>query len=296
MPLLPLPAVFEKGAKLEKLADGFSNAASLTADDAGRVYFTDALQQKIYRWNEAAKKAEVLAEIPGPAQPQVMGFVKPSTLVVSTFAPGSRMPGPIGSVDINSGEWKAIAEVEAAKPGTALLLPVGLHNRMDIMQDYMEHRGYDFRQNSNTSVIKVIEGEHRGYFYAPDSNVALMAGGTGRPIMQASQLAAVGPGVNFYMTSEDDARTWVATLDKDFKLTAKLFAERGGNSVVSDAEGNVYIAGGDVVVYDKNGKEIGTLETPERATGLAFGGADRKTLYIGARGSLLAIRTAAAGK
>ena len=98
------------------------------------------------------------------------------------------------------------------------------------------------------------------------------------------------------MTSEDDCRTWSATVDKDFKLTPKLFADRGGNAVVSDADGNVYIAGGDVYVYDKTGKQIGTLETPERATGLAFGGADKKTLYIGARGSLLSIRTAAAGK
>ena len=49
-------------------------------------------------------------------------------------------------------------------------------------------------------------------------------------------------------------------------------------------------------VYDKTGKQIGTLETPERATGLAFGGADRKTLYIGARTSLLSIRAEAPGK
>ncbi len=159
----------------------------------------------------------------------------------------------------------------------------------------MRHRGYRYRQGSNTSIISEIENEHRGYFYAPDSNVALMAGGTGRPIMQSSQMAVIEPGQNFFMTSEDDCRTWVATLDKDFQLTAKLFADRGGNAVVADAEGNVYIAGGNVAIYDKNGKQIGTLETPERASGLAFGGTDRKTLFIGARSSLCSIRTRAPG-
>jgi sugar lactone lactonase YvrE len=98
------------------------------------------------------------------------------------------------------------------------------------------------------------------------------------------------------MTSEDDCRTWVATLDKDLNLSAKLFADRGGNAVVTDADGNVYIAGGDVNVYDKTGKQLGMLETAERASGLTFGGADRKTLYIGARGSIFSIRTVAAGK
>ena len=123
-----------------------------------------------------------------------------------------------------------------------------------------------------------------------------MAGGTGRPITQSSQLAVVEPGKSVYLTSEDDCRTWRGELDKDFKFTAKLFADRGGNSVVADADGNVYIAGGNIDVYDPAGKHVGTLETPERATSLAFGGPDRKTLFIGARSSLYAIQTSARGQ
>lgn len=44
--------------------------------------------------------------------------------------------------------------------------------------------------------------------------------------MQASQMAVVEPGKEFFMTSEDDCRTWSATVDKDFKLTPKLFADQ----------------------------------------------------------------------
>ena len=293
---LSFPTAFAQDAKLEKLAGDFGNATSLTADDAGRVYFTDAANSKIYRWNDAEKKAEVLAETKGAPQPQVMGFVKPSTLMVAAFAPGARQVGGIYSVNTQSGALESVSETAERKPGTALLLPIGLHNRMDIMQDYMQHRGYRFRPNSNTSIIAVVENEHRGYFYAPDSNVALMAGGTGRPITQSSQMAVVEPGQSFYLTSEDDCRTWVATLDENYHLIAKLFADRGGNAVATDAEGNVYIADGHVSVYDGSGKQVGTLETRERASGLAFGGADKRTLFIGARSSLYAIRTRVAGK
>ncbi len=292
---LPLPAAFENGAKLQSLASGFSNAASLTADDAGILYFTDAASGQILRWNDQTKKGDVLATVPGANQPQVMGFVKPSTLLVAAFAAGARNVGAIGTVDTKDGKLSQLTEEQTAKAGTSLLLPVGIHNRMEVMQDYINHRGYDFRNGSNTSVIRIVENEHRGYFYAPDSNVALMAGGTGRPLMQASQMQVISPGQNFYITSEDDARTWTAALGQDLKLTTKLFAERGGNSVVADADGNVYIAGGNVYVYDKTGKQIGTVETTERATSLAFAGADKKTLFIGARGSLYSIRTAAAG-
>lgn len=288
---LPIPMVFADSAQLQKLASGFANATSLTADGAGRIYFTDAANRRICRWNDEQKKADVLAETSGNLQPQVMAFVKPSTLLIAAFAPGARQVGGIFSLDIKGGELRPVSEVQTPRPGTALLLPVGLHNRMDIMQDYMEHRGYTYRQGSNTAIISAIANERRGYFYAPDSNVALMAGGTGRPISQSSQLAIVAPGRSVYLTSEDDCRTWLASLDKDLKLTTKLFANRGGNSVVADSTGNVYIASGNIDIYDQSGKHLGTLETPEHATSLAFGGADRKTLFIGARSSMYAIAT-----
>jgi hypothetical protein len=293
---LSLPAAFARKAKLEKLAGDFGNATSLTSDDQGHIYFTDAANRRIYRWNDSTNQAGVLAETSGQLQPQVMGFVKPSTLLIAAFAPGARQVGGIYSLDVNGGDLQPVGETALPTPGTALLLPVGLHNRMDIMQEYMEHRGYRYRNGSNTSVISAITNEHRGFFYATNSNVALMAGGTGRPIMQSSQLSVVGPGQQFYLTSEDDCRTWVATLDKDLKLTAKLFADRGGNSVVTDASGNVYVADGNVFIYNKRGKQIGILETPERASSLAFGGPDKKTLFIGARSSLYSIRTKAPGK
>src|SRR5687768_931207 len=58
---LPLPAAFAKDAKLEKLATDFSNATGLTTDDTGHIYFTDAVNRRIYGWNDADKKADVLA-------------------------------------------------------------------------------------------------------------------------------------------------------------------------------------------------------------------------------------------
>ena len=292
---LPLPRVFAKGAKLEKLATDFTNATSLTADDNGRIYFADAVNGRIYRWNDAGKKAEVLATITGDNQPQVMGFVKPSSLLVAAFAPGARQVGAIGTVNIISGQLQQITEVAEPKPSTALLLPVGLHNRMDIMQDYVQHRGFRYRSGSNTSIISVITNEDRGFYYAPDSNVAIMAGGTGRPIMQSSQLAAFRLGDSHYLTSEDDALTCMAELKSYHSLSTKVFAERGGTSVVEDSAGNVYIASGQVWIYNEKGKQIGVLELPERPSSLAFGDPDNRTLFIGARTSLYSIRTRAPG-
>jgi sugar lactone lactonase YvrE len=123
-----------------------------------------------------------------------------------------------------------------------------------------------------------------------------MAGGTWRPLLQSSQFAPFTPGTSHFLTSEDDGRTYRVTLEADGKLGSAVFNERGGTSVVTDADGNVYIAGGEVWIYDRNGKPLGVLEIPERPGSLAFGGADWRTLFIAARTSLYSIRTKTQGR
>jgi SMP-30/Gluconolactonase/LRE-like region len=285
---LPAPASLFSGS-LQLLKTGFSNASGLTVDDQGTAFFTDAAKGRIYRWNDTKRTAELMAEIKG--QPQVLGFVAPATLLAianerAVYRLSSTAPGPA----------EPVAETADALPQTTLLLPVGIHNQMSVMQDMMERRGYVYRPRSNTAIVSAVSNEHRGYYYAPDSRTAIMAGGTWRPNLQSSQLAPFVPGTTHYLTSEDDGRTYRVTLGADGKLASTVFVDRGGTSVVADADGNVYIAEGQVWVYDRNGKPLGVLEVPERPGSLAFGGADKRTLYIGARTSLYSIRTTTSGR
>jgi hypothetical protein len=285
----PPASIFADGMKLQTLASGFSNASGLTVDDAGTAFFTDAVKGKIYRWGAANRTAEVLAEIRG--QPQVLGFVAPDNLLAianerAVYRLSSAKPGPA----------ELVAESAELLPQTTLLLPVGLHNQLSVMQDMMEHRGYVYRPRSNTAIVSVVPDEHRGYYYAPGTRTAIMAGGTWRPNLQSSQLAAFAPGTSHFLTSEDDGRTYRVTLTPAGKLSSAVFNERGGTSVVTDAAGNVFIAGEQVWIYDRKGNLVGVLEIPERPGSLAFGGADRRTLFIAARTSLYSIRTKMAGR
>src|ERR1039458_7608884 len=47
-------------------------------------------------------------------------------------------------------------------------------------------------------------------------------------------------------------------------LSAEPFIARGGTSVVTDTEGNLYISGSQIFIYSSSGKFLGTLEIPER--------------------------------
>ena len=57
-----------------------------------------------------------------------------------------------------------------------------------------------------------------------------------------------------------------------------------------DTLGNIYSSGpGGIWIVAPDGKHIGTIRTPESVTNLAFGGADKRTLYITARPTIYKI-------
>ncbi len=286
---LPLPAdVFAAGARLEQLASGFSNLSGLTVDDAGQLYFTDAAMHRIYRWNADAKKAEILTD--KVTTPMAAGFAADGSLLVLDYSRS------VFAVDTKTGEATKIEPADAPVSGTNLMLPVGLHNSMETLVWQMEHRGVIYAPHSNMAIVAVVTNQARSYFYAPGATNAITAGGNWLPMLQASQWRLFHAGDERLAVSEDDDAVYRLKLDSLEHVTATEFAPRGGTGVVTDAAGNVYVAGGQLYIYNASGREIGVVEIPERPGSLAFGGNDKRTLFIAARGSLFSLRTAAAGR
>jgi hypothetical protein len=288
---LALPIAFAPGAKLERVATGFSNADGLTADGEGTVYFTDAAQNTVHRLDPAQGKAAALAVV--PQSPMALAWVGPGTLV------SLNRDTTASEIAIDTGKVTALESTSGPlRLGATLLLPVGLHSELEKLTMLLEHKGYRYRAGSNTALRSGLIEEQEAYFYTTDGKTALpaMPGPMFRPLHESSQLDQFRPGDTRLIVSEEDEKTWGGSLGADGRMMVKLFAERGGTSVVEDQAGNVYIASGEVYVYDRDGKAAGVLEVPERPGSLCFGGQDGRTLFIGARGSIYAIQTRAPGK
>ncbi len=89
------------------------------------------------------------------------------------------------------------------------------------------------------------------------------------------------PGTRVFVSNESEGRTYSGLVGDNGAVTdLKLFADRGGESVAVAADGNVYLANGQVLVYAPDGKPIGRIDVPERPLQLLFGGADGRTLFI----------------
>ena len=67
----------------------------------------------------------------------------------------------------------------------------------------------------------------------------------------------------------------------------------GSDGLTLDSEGNVYLTGRGVAVFDKSGKKVEQIDVPGEGwtANVCFGGADGRTLFITASRGLYAIKT-----
>lgn len=109
--------------------------------------------------------------------------------------------------------------------------------------------------------------------------------------LDAFGLMTARAGERVYVVASAENRTYRATVGPDGTLRDLTpFAERGGEGVAVDAEGNVYILNGQIFVHDGAGRLLRQIDVPERPVGLAFGGRDRDMLFILTRHTLYAVK------
>ena len=278
--------VLAPGAKLEKVAGGFFNISGGAVDPSGNLYFVDARRETIYRWSPSDHQLTVVRE--NPLDPVQIAFDKSGNLIVVSYAGQGTVytfkPGT---------EFDQITllkpEPSVPRPGVTPILPVDYwRNENDFPATGLKRKPYQYVSLDQSVFIPAGEDfVSGGLYYGSKIHDVLLAFG----------LAPAPTGRRFYIADENQENTYSAAVGDDGSLNDfKLFAEVGGESVAEDVESNVYIAAGQIYVYNPAGEPIGTIEVPERPSQILFGGADRKTLFIAARSSLYAVEMRNAGR
>lgn len=116
-------------------------------------------------------------------------------------------------------------------------------------------------------------------------------------LKQPNGIIGTPDGATLYVADIGANKTYKYAIQKDGSLKQKqLFCEKGSDGMTIDSEGNIYLTGKGVFVYDKAGKEIEHLDVPEPWTAnVCFGGKDRDTLFITASKGLYAMKTRVKG-
>jgi len=263
------------GPRVEKLAGGFFNISGGAAAPNGDFYFVDAHWQRIYRWSVADRQLSVVRD--NPLEPVNLAFDRAGNLMVISYAGN----GTVYAFKPGSGESDTtflMPQPVAPRPGLNAVLPAGTWR----VNPTALQPAWQYLSPDGTTFIPA------GQDFVSS---AMSWGIKSSALLRGFGLAPALPGKPFYVTDEAEVKTWVGTVQPDGGLgDMKLFVNRGGESVATDAQGNVYLAAGQIYVYSLGGKLIDTIEVPERPLQVVFGGKDGQTLFVPARTSLYAVR------
>ncbi|MDB5289347.1 MAG: gluconolactonase, partial [Phycisphaerales bacterium] len=116
-------------------------------------------------------------------------------------------------------------------------------------------------------------------------------------LTQPNGIIGTPDGKTLYVADIGANKTYSYTIHPDGSLAdKKLFCKLGSDGMTIDDEGNVYLTGHGVTVFDKTGKQIDKIETKEPWTAnICLGGKDRQTLFITASQSVYTLRTRTKG-
>lgn len=131
--------------------------------------------------------------------------------------------------------------------------------------------------------------QERVYYFSPDrSSVKVVADGFVRP----NGIIGNTKTTTLYIADIGGSKTYSFRMNADGSLTDKtLFCEMGSDGMTLDEQGNLYITGKGVTVFDKTGKKIEHIAIPEPWTAnVTFGGKKRDTLFITASKSVYTLK------
>jgi sugar lactone lactonase YvrE len=293
------PVPRQMGNPVEKLEDGFYSISGAAVDGHGKLYFVDKHQQRIYGWS---RDQGLSIERDNPTDPVNLVFDKSGNLLVlsSLGAEGTLFSFKPGSP---ATELTVIAPtpVRAHADATAVL-PGNTWNNGEFKAQ-LDPETYRYTTLHEMFARDMAAPKAREYV-SPDGSLFLPAARTfqqGPPDgvgwrfsdnLDTYGFVTARPGSRVFVSNSSEARTYSGLVNADGTVTdLKLFAQRGGESVAVAANGNVYLANGQIFVHDPSGKQIGQIDVPERPIQILFGGANGRTLFILTHHALYAVKT-----
>ncbi|MCL4179269.1 MAG: SMP-30/gluconolactonase/LRE family protein [Verrucomicrobia bacterium] len=267
------PGVVAPGAKVEKLAGDFQFTEGPTADAAGNVFFTDQPNDRIMKWSVDGKLTTFLQ----PAgRANGMCFDRQGQLIACADEKNE-----LWSIDTSGKATVLLAGYQDKRlngPNDVWIRPDGA---MYFTDPFYKRPWWQHSEMPQ-------DGQHV-YFFVPSTKKLVRVVDT---LKQPNGIIGTADGKTLFVADIGDRKTYRFDIQPDGSLThKKLFCELGSDGMTIDSEGNLYLTGRGVSVFDPTGRKIDQIEVPESWTAnVCFGGADRKTLFITASKGLYSVR------
>jgi gluconolactonase len=272
-PALAFEDLRAPGAKVEKLAGDLSFTEGPTADAAGNVYFTDQPSDRILKWSLDGKLSTFLT----PAgRSNGMYFDRSGNLIAC--ADEKNELWSIAKDGKATVIWKENEGKRLNGPNDVWVHPSG---SLYFTDPFYARPWWSHKERPQ-------DGEHVYRLSADRKKLTRVT----HDLEQPNGIVGSPDGKTLYVADIKASKTYAYDIQADGSLAGKrLQCALGSDGMTLDAEGNLYLTGKGVHVFDKTGQEVQVFEIPEDWTAnVSFGGADHRTLFITASKGLYAVR------
>ena len=272
MPTTPLPSnapvgtIFADTATPQLVARQFKFTEGPAVDKAGNVFFTDQPNDKIWKYGTDGKLS-VFLEKSGRANG--LYFDAQGNLLACADEKNQLWSiAPDGKVTVL---LKDVQGHTLNGPNDLWLHPT----KGDIyFTDPYYQRDYWTRTKPDEKL-----GGQKLYLLPKGQTQAVVVDDQ---LQQPNGIIGTPDGRQLYVADIKANKTYRYQIGTDGKLSNRqLFVEQGSDGMTIDSEGNVYLTGKGVTVYNAAGQQIQHIDVPADWTGnVCFGGKDRKMLFI----------------
>jgi gluconolactonase len=271
-------AIIAPGAKLEKLSGDFQFAEGATCDRDGNVFFTDQPNNRILKWSVDGK----LSTFKQPAgRANGMCFDAKGTLFACADEKNELWSiAPDGAVTVIAHEYEG--------------KPLNAPNDVSVQPDGSLYFTDPFYDRTWWTHHQRTQGSEQVYFLSADRKTLKRVT---TDLVKPNGIVGSPDGKTLYVADIGGRKTYAYDIQADGSLTnRKLRAEMGSDGMTVDTDGNLYLTGRGVFVFDKDAKQIEHIPVPENWVGnICFGGKDKQALFIAASKGLYSIRTKTKG-
>ena len=266
-------SIIAPGAKVEQLAGGFKFTEGPAVDAQGNVFFTDQPNNRIHKWSVDGRLS-IFHKSPGRANG--LYFDKKGNLLAC-----ADLNNELWLIDMNGKVTVLVKGYKGRK----------LNGPNDLWEDpkggiYFTDPFYK-RPYWNRGPMEQ-DGKHV-YYLGPNRKKLIRVT---NDLVTPNGIIGTPDGKLLYVADLGAKKSYVFNINADGTLSnKKLFCSMGSDGMTIDNEGNVYLTGKGVTVFNSTGEKIEHIDIDAGWTAnVCFGGQDRHTLFITAQTSLYCLR------
>lgn len=265
--------VVKPGASLRKVSAQFSFTEGPAVDKKGNIYFTDQPNDKIWKYDTDGNLSVFINKT---GRSNGLYFDNKGVL--------------IACADENNQLWAINADGRV----TVLLKDFKGHKLNGPNDLWVDKKGGIYftdpyyQRDYWTRKKPDLKGQYV-YYLAKGKHQAVIADSM---LMQPNGIVGTPDGKYLFVADIQANKTYKYQITEYGTLVKRqLFVAQGSDGITLDDQGNLYLTGRGVTVYDRSGTIVGNIAVPSNWVGnVCFGGKERTTLFITASESVYTLQ------